>query len=108
MNCDQCCTSRINGVFCHEFGCPNWRKVWDEELGEWVSAELDRLEDEEEGKLNGRSLRVSHGPMYRAVSGIYTGEGDETREGGTGERSLGMDVECQVDEVELMEDQNGR
>ena len=26
----------INGVFCHETGCPNSRKTWVEERGEWV------------------------------------------------------------------------
>jgi hypothetical protein len=23
MKCDQCDSATINGVFCHEFGCPN-------------------------------------------------------------------------------------
>lgn len=25
-NCDQCIAVMINGVFCHEHGCPNARK----------------------------------------------------------------------------------
>lgn len=26
----------INGVFCHETGCPNSKKEWDSENEEWV------------------------------------------------------------------------
>jgi hypothetical protein len=26
----------INGVFCHETGCPNARSRYDEESGEWI------------------------------------------------------------------------
>lgn len=26
MNCDQCVAAMINGVFCHETGCPNIKK----------------------------------------------------------------------------------
>jgi hypothetical protein len=26
----------INGVACHEHGCPNAKKTWVEERGEWV------------------------------------------------------------------------
>lgn len=37
MNCDQCQMLSINGVPCHETGCPNARKTWIEERGEWVS-----------------------------------------------------------------------
>jgi hypothetical protein len=46
--CDQCEALVINGVFCHETGCPNTRKVkvdgeWvepeDEEDWEWVEPE---------------------------------------------------------------------
>ena len=41
MNCDQCEAMRINGVFCHEHGCPNQRKVWNVELGDWVDEPQD-------------------------------------------------------------------
>ena len=36
MNCDQCDWVRINGVFCHETGCPNQHKTWVAERQEWV------------------------------------------------------------------------
>ena len=36
MRCDQCEVLSINGVPCHETGCPNSRKTWIEERGEWV------------------------------------------------------------------------
>ena len=35
MRCNQCEAAMINGVFCHETGCPNSRKRWID--GEWVS-----------------------------------------------------------------------
>ena len=28
INCNQCEALMINGVFCHETGCPNSRKLW--------------------------------------------------------------------------------
>lgn len=31
MKCDQCEMLSINGVPCHETGCPNARSRWDEE-----------------------------------------------------------------------------
>ena len=34
VSCDQCEAAMINGVFCHEQGCPNQGKVF--ECGEWV------------------------------------------------------------------------
>ncbi len=35
MACDQCSAARVNGVFCHETGCPNGRKTWVADRG-WV------------------------------------------------------------------------
>jgi hypothetical protein len=34
MHCDQCEAARINGIFCHETGCPNQKKTWLPERGE--------------------------------------------------------------------------
>ena len=45
--CDQCDSAYINGVYCHEHGCPNRNKVWDEEAQEWVTPEQE--EDLEAG-----------------------------------------------------------
>jgi hypothetical protein len=36
MHCDQCEALMINGTFCHETGCPNQRKTFVAERGEWV------------------------------------------------------------------------
>jgi hypothetical protein len=36
MRCNQCQMLSINGVPCHETGCPNTRKTWIESRGEWV------------------------------------------------------------------------
>lgn len=33
--CDQCEAVVINGVFCHETGCPNTKKQWDGE--QWIA-----------------------------------------------------------------------
>lgn len=41
-SCDQCCAAMINGVFCHETGCPNTGKVKTD--GVWVRPDPD--EDE--------------------------------------------------------------
>lgn len=35
MKCDQCNAAMINGIFCHERGCPNTRKRWDNDSQEW-------------------------------------------------------------------------
>jgi hypothetical protein len=35
MHCDQCEALMINGVFCHERGCPNSGSRWDGDT--WVS-----------------------------------------------------------------------
>lgn len=58
--CNQCEMLSINGVPCHEGGCPNEHKVWDpnalplyqtsrpdREYGEWVNEEQDMAEDDE-------------------------------------------------------------
>ena len=34
--CNQCEALMINGVFCHETGCPNWNSHYDVESGEWI------------------------------------------------------------------------
>lgn len=36
MRCNQCQMLTINGVPCHETGCPNSRKTWVPERAEWV------------------------------------------------------------------------
>ncbi len=36
MHCDQCEAAMINGVFCHETGCPNSKKTWVAERDAWV------------------------------------------------------------------------
>jgi hypothetical protein len=36
IHCDECQPARINGVFCHETGCPNQKKTWLADRGEWV------------------------------------------------------------------------
>ena len=37
MKCDQCEALMINGIFCHETGCPNQNKVWHEEDQIWLA-----------------------------------------------------------------------
>ncbi len=36
MKCDQCEQLRINGVVCHEIGCPNMGRTWDEDREQWI------------------------------------------------------------------------
>lgn len=34
--CNQCEAAVINGVFCHEAGCPNTHARYDKDSGEWI------------------------------------------------------------------------
>jgi hypothetical protein len=34
--CDQCEALVINGVYCHETGCPNAHKTWDADRQAWI------------------------------------------------------------------------
>lgn len=36
FRCDQCAACMIQGVFCHETGCPNTNSRLDAESGEWI------------------------------------------------------------------------
>ncbi len=38
----------INGVFCHETGCPNTHKVYDSESEEWVSVDTGMSDEWDE------------------------------------------------------------
>lgn len=37
--CNQCDSATINGIYCHEHGCPNINKFWDAENEMWVTEE---------------------------------------------------------------------
>jgi hypothetical protein len=36
IQCDSCQAAMINGVFCHETGCPNAKKTWIPEESQWA------------------------------------------------------------------------
>jgi (p)ppGpp synthase/HD superfamily hydrolase len=36
VRCDQCVACMINGVYCHEIGCPNMNKTYSKREGRWV------------------------------------------------------------------------
>lgn len=36
MQCDQCQLARIQGLVCHETGCPNSGKTWDADREAWI------------------------------------------------------------------------
>ena len=36
IRCDQCEALMINGMFCHESGCPNSKARYDNESGSWI------------------------------------------------------------------------
>jgi len=38
FRCDQCEAAMINGIFCHETGCPNTHARYDD--GEWIKTRL--------------------------------------------------------------------
>jgi hypothetical protein len=48
MTCNQCCAAMIQGVYCHETGCPNQHKMKVD--GEWIAPEpeSDEYEDASE------------------------------------------------------------
>lgn len=45
MRCNQCDSAYINGVFCHETGCPNSKKVYNQDEEIWEYPENDDFED---------------------------------------------------------------
>lgn len=36
IKCDQCAALMINGIFCHETGCPNMHSRYDESSDAWI------------------------------------------------------------------------
>lgn len=42
IKCTQCQMLSINGVACHETGCPNSNKVWSIEENDWIEEEVER------------------------------------------------------------------
>lgn len=46
MRCNQCESLYINGVFCHETGCPNTHKIYDKEEQEWRNPEPNYEDDD--------------------------------------------------------------
>lgn len=54
MKCNQCDSMYINGLFCHETGCPNKDKVYVD--GEWVNVNkvlLDSMNDQIDAFVDG-------------------------------------------------------
>jgi len=51
MKCNQCEMIQIStggiSMPCHEIGCPNAHKVWNEEDQEWVNPEPEENEDDD-------------------------------------------------------------
>lgn len=37
MRCPQCEAAMINGIFCHETGCPNTHARYDVETDSWIA-----------------------------------------------------------------------
>lgn len=52
LRCDACEMLSINGLACHESGCPNARKAWDHVLCAWVDAEPSDDEQDVEDWIN--------------------------------------------------------
>jgi hypothetical protein len=46
--CDQCQSATINGVYCHETGCYNQGRVYDEYEEKWMLPEPEFDEDDME------------------------------------------------------------
>ena len=52
--CNQCEALVINGVFCHEHGCPNEKKEFVD--GEWVEPEAELEEEPGEPDYDGLDI----------------------------------------------------
>lgn len=46
LRCDQCEALMVNGIYCHEIGCPNTPKVKIE--GEWITPDVEEEEEDTE------------------------------------------------------------
>ncbi len=53
MRCDSCDAAMIQGVFCHETGCPNIGSRYDAGMDEWVKVFECRECGEERDKRDG-------------------------------------------------------
>lgn len=42
--CNQCDSVTINGVYCHEIGCPNRNKIWDDETNMWIKPDKSDMD----------------------------------------------------------------
>ncbi len=49
VKCNQCAPLMIQGVFCHETGCPNSRKVWNPDEEVWEAPEPNEPDDFDPG-----------------------------------------------------------
>jgi hypothetical protein len=63
--CDQCDSAYINGVYCHEHGCPNRNKYYDFETEEWV-----REQDEDMDFEASKKIVAKQGPLNSAFYDI--------------------------------------
>ncbi len=52
LRCDSCEMLSINGMACHETGCPNSRKAWDHDSRSWVDADPSDDEQDVEDWIN--------------------------------------------------------
>lgn len=51
MRCNQCDSLYINGIFCHETGCPNANKVYDPVEKEWRDPEPEADEEDDDDTI---------------------------------------------------------
>jgi len=43
--CNQCDSYYVNGVYCHEQGCPNQDKVYDKDEERWIEPEQEDYDE---------------------------------------------------------------
>jgi hypothetical protein len=56
--CDQCDSAYINGLYCHEHGCPNRNKYYDFETEEWVREQDEDMDFEASKKVNAKEVKA--------------------------------------------------
>ena len=69
MRCNQCDSCYINGVFCHETGCPNTGKVYDAGEDTWAEPQPEPEHHKDQARTPGLFL-PQYGASASPVAGV--------------------------------------
>ena len=77
MRCDQCEAAMINGVYCHERGCPNWWKHVTHECAECGSSFRTEEEPYHNAGIGGHGSVFCDEQCARAYNGLPSNDCEE-------------------------------